>query len=105
MHRAAWPSVTELPEGGDPAVLSAVADALAAVRKVKSEAKVGMRAEVTALTLTGPAASHDLVRAGEADLRAAGRITGELRLAEGPEGSETVGSDAVLIPVEKPKTP
>ena len=105
IHRASWPTVLELPAGGDPEVLTAVAGALAAVRKVKSEAKVGMRAEVTALTLTGPAASHDLVRAGEADLRAAGRITGELRLAEGPEGSETVGSDAVLIPVEKPKTP
>ena len=63
-----------------------------------------MRAEVTALTLTGPRHPR-LVRAGEADLRAAGRITGELRLAEGPEGAETVGSDAVLIPVEKPKTP
>ncbi|MCA0336138.1 MAG: valine--tRNA ligase [Actinobacteria bacterium] len=104
VHRAAWPSVTELPEGGDPAVLSAVADALAAVRKVKSEAKVGMRAEVKALTLSLPEAHRDLVGLGEDDLRAAGRITGELTFATG-EGTETVGRDADLIPVEKTPRP
>ena len=104
VHRAAWPSVTELPEGGDPAVLSAVADALAAVRKVKSEAKVGMRAEVKALTLSLPEAHRELVALGEDDLRAAGRITGELTFATG-EGTETVGRDADLIPVEKTPRP
>ncbi|HQY95796.1 MAG TPA: valine--tRNA ligase, partial [Phycicoccus sp.] len=45
IHRASWPTADELPAGGDPAVVTAVGEALAAVRKVKSEAKVGMRAE------------------------------------------------------------
>ena len=41
---------------------------------------------------------------GEDDLRAAGRITGELTFATG-EGTETVGRDADLIPVEKSPRP
>ncbi len=50
------------------------------VRKAKSEAKVGMRAEVPTATLVGPAAVLEHVRTGEADLRAAGRLTDDPRL-------------------------
>ncbi|MBD3784115.1 MAG: valine--tRNA ligase, partial [Micrococcales bacterium] len=50
VHRAPWPTVEEVPAGGDPAVLAAVGAALAVVRKAKSEAKVGMRAEVPTAT-------------------------------------------------------
>jgi valyl-tRNA synthetase len=99
IHRASWPSTAELPGAGDPEVLDAVAGALAAIRKVKSEAKVGMRAEVTRVTLTGPAGSHELMRAGEADLRAAGRITGDLAIAVADEMGAV---DAELVPVPKP---
>ncbi|HEX6918118.1 MAG TPA: class I tRNA ligase family protein, partial [Phycicoccus sp.] len=99
VHRAAWPSVDELPGGGDPAVLSAVGAALAVVRKAKSEAKVGMRAEVPSATLVGPAALLDHVRTGEADLRAAGRLTGTLDYAE---GEEVAARDVELVPVAKP---
>ena len=59
-----------------------------------------MRAEVPSIVLAGPAAWCDRVRAAEADLRAAGRITGTLDYAEA-ETPEV--RDAVLIPVEKPK--
>ncbi len=59
---------------GDPAVLPAVGAALAAVRKVKSEAKVGMRAGITSMTLALPEALTAAVQVAEADLRAAGRI-------------------------------
>ena len=99
VHRAAWPSVDELPDGGDAAVLSAVGAALAVVRKAKSEAKVGMRAEVPSATLVGPAALLDHVRTGEADLRAAGRLTGTLDYAE---GEEVAARDVELVPVAKP---
>jgi valyl-tRNA synthetase len=77
VHRQPWPDPQEaLPAGmpGDPAVLPAVGAALAAVRKVKSEAKVGMRAGITSMTLALPEALTTAVRAAEADLRAAGRI-------------------------------
>jgi len=102
VHRAAWPTTDELTagEGGDPAVLGAVGEALAGVRKAKSEAKVGMRAEVASLVLAGPAQWVTRVQQAEADLRAAGRITATPTYAEA-ETPEV--RDAELIPVEKPK--
>ena len=99
VHRAAWPTVDEVPAGGDAALLTAVGSALAAVRKAKSEAKVGMRAEVPSMTLVGPDAALAHVRAAEADLRAAGKLTGILDFAAGDE----VGArDIELVPVAKP---
>jgi valyl-tRNA synthetase len=97
VHRQSWPTRDELPSGGDPTLLSSVGAALAGVRKVKSEAKVGMRAEVRTMTLVAPAASVAHVQAAESDLRASGRIS-EMTYAEG----ETVEvRDAELVPVDK----
>ena len=79
VHRASWPVPDECgPATGEPAALQVVGEALAGIRKAKSDAKLGMRAEVTALTLAAPADLQALVRASEADLRAAGKLTGEL---------------------------
>ena len=93
------PRSTRLPAGGDPALLTAVGEALAAVRKAKSEAKVGMRAEVPSMTLVGPDAALAHVRAAEGDLRAAGRLTGILELVT---GDEIAARDVELVPVAKP---
>ena len=99
VHRAAWPTVDEVPFGGDAHALAAVGAALAVIRKAKSEAKVGMRAEVPSMTLVGPDAALAHVRSAEADLRAAGRLTGSLDYAEGDE----VGArDIELVAVAKP---
>ncbi|HET7398288.1 MAG TPA: valine--tRNA ligase [Intrasporangium sp.] len=97
VHRRQWPSRSELPTGGDARVLGAVGEALAGVRKVKSEAKVGMRAEVRSMTLAGPEPLLAAVRAAEDDLRASGRIT-DLAYAVG-EILEV--RDAELVPAEK----
>jgi valyl-tRNA synthetase len=86
VHRASWPAVDELPGGGEPAVLTATAEALRQIRKAKSEAKVSMRAPVAQTVISGGAVAH-LGRA-ESDLRAAGTIT-ELVLREA-EGDLTV---------------
>ena len=99
VHRTSWPLAEDVPTGGDPAVLAAVAAALAVVRKAKSEAKVGMRAEVPTVTLVGPSDVLGHVRTGEADLRAAGRLTGTLDLAE---GEEVAARDVELVPVARP---
>ena len=104
IHRSSWPAAQALPAGGDPAIVTAVAEALAAVRKIKSEAKVGMRAEVTSLTLTGPASTLEGVTAAESDLRAAGRITGSITYAAS-EAGPVAASDAEIVPVEKPPAP
>ncbi len=101
VHLATWPSRDELAAGrdGDPELLVAVGEALAAIRKAKSEAKLGMRAEVARVTVVGPVRALDDVRAAEADLRAAGRITGTVGYAEG----DSVGAhDVELIAVAKP---
>lgn len=102
VHRAPWPMTADAAagEGGDQALLAAVGEALAGVRKSKSEAKVGMRAEVASIVLAGPGEWTERVRLAESDLRAAGRITGSVDYAE----AETPDvRDAELIPVEKPK--
>ena len=96
VHRATWPNAEELALGqpGDPAVLSTVGAALGAVRKAKSEAKVGMRTEVAKIVIGGSDAVIAQVRAGEGDLRAAGRISGDLMYAA---GDDLAVSDVELV--------
>lgn len=83
VHRAEWPAVRAAE--GDPAVLTVASEVLRQVRKAKSEAKLSMRAEVSRLTVSGPAA---LVRLAQDDLCGAGNVE-EFVLTEGPELSVT----------------
>ncbi|WP_068397922.1 valine--tRNA ligase [Kribbia dieselivorans] len=101
VHRAPWPTVAEVtPETvGDPAVLTAVSEALSQVRKAKSDAKVGMKSEITSTTLVGPPAQVALVKLGEGDLRAAGRLTGTIEFAD---GDSMALRDTELVPFVKP---
>ena len=71
---------------------------LAAIRKAKSEAKVGMRTEVEALIVSGPDATLGQVRAAEGDLHAAGRVTGSITYAEAPEFAVTQVRPIPLAP-------
>ncbi|MEO3938474.1 valine--tRNA ligase [Dermatophilaceae bacterium Soc4.6] len=101
VHRASWPTRAELCGGaeGDAAVLTAVGEALAGVRKAKSEAKVGMRAEISSMVLAGPEATLDRVRAAASDLAAAGHITALTYAA-----ADTLEvRDATIVPPE-PRT-
>jgi valyl-tRNA synthetase len=109
VHRAPWPVAAPLRAAagdGDPAVVGAAGAALAALRKVKSEAKVSMRTEITAVRLEVPAALVAGVRVALDDVRAAGRVTGTLELVETPDSPEAavVARDAELLPPE-PKQP
>jgi valyl-tRNA synthetase len=97
VHRSLWPTATELPTGGDPAVLEVAAAALAAVRKAKSEAQQSMRADVESATVTAPAEQVPLVEAARGDLVDAGRIA-SLSVVPG-EGELTV--DVVLAPPQE----
>ena len=89
VHRAQWPTVTELPTGGDVAIVDDVAAALSAVRRAKSEAKVSMKAEVAQVDITAPEAALARMRLAAADLAAAGRIA-QIDYREGPELSVDV---------------
>jgi valyl-tRNA synthetase len=95
VHRAAWPVAAELPSGGDPAVVSAAAEALAGVRKAKSDAKQSMRADVETATVIAPAEQVALVEAARADLVDAGRIATLSVVA----GSGPLTVQVVLAPV------
>lgn len=72
VHRATWPTVAG--SDGDPALLDPVCEALALVRRVKTEAKVSQRAEVSRAVVTAPAALHAALLAGRDDLCEAGSI-------------------------------
>ncbi|MEG9248497.1 valine--tRNA ligase [Arthrobacter sp. Soc17.1.1.1] len=98
VHRAAWPSagsLAGLPGTADAGVLTTVALALGGIRKAKSEAKVKQRTEVETAVVTAPAAQVDQLRAGVADLLAAGNAK-DLRFAEG-DGPLAV-SEVELVP-------
>jgi valyl-tRNA synthetase len=80
VHVAEWPAADELTPGGDPSVLTATAGVLRQVRRVKSEAKVSMRAEIDRAVVRGAGVGH----VATADLSAAGRIA-DLVLEAVPE--------------------
>jgi valyl-tRNA synthetase len=101
IHQASWPTTDELGEAtsADAAVLSAVGEALTGIRKAKSDAKVGMRAEISSMTLVGSQAQLDRVRTAEGDLRSAGRIRQLAYAVEEPSVALTV-TQATIVPPE-----
>jgi valyl-tRNA synthetase len=81
VHLSAWP--TELPEsfsqgqpvsGGDVAVYNSAVELLAAIRRVKSEAKASPRTPVERVTFSGPDGQVRALRLVEDDLRAAQNV-------------------------------
>ena len=76
IHHAAWPTVDEIPaDGGNPALLADLAEALIGIRGAKSQAKVSMKTEATRAVFSGPEDVLNRLFAAEDDLRAVGRIT------------------------------
>ena len=95
IHRAGWPTASEVAGEGDPALLTDVSAVLVAIRGAKSQAKVSMRTEVAAARFSGPPEALAHLRAVESDLRAVGRITGEVTWTE-TDGPVTV--EVTLVP-------
>jgi valyl-tRNA synthetase len=98
VHRAAWPESGPLraaAAGADPAMLRVVGEALAGLRRAKTEAKVSQKAEISGARVTAPAAVLALVEAAAADLRAAGRVAD---LVLEPDGDRLVVGDVDLAP-------
>jgi valyl-tRNA synthetase len=97
VHRAPWPTVDELPAGGDPTVLAVAAEVLGALRKTKTEAKRSMKTVITTATVTDTPERLAAARLVEADLRDAGNVT-DLTFTEGPALAVT----AELEPAPEP---
>ena len=94
IHRHPWPTADEVRAGdADPATVDAVSAALAGLRGVKSTAKVSMRTELTSATVTGPEAAVRLAEQAAEDLRAAGKIVGELTFTGTDDLELTVTAD------------
>ena len=72
VHTADWPRPLGI--DGDPAVLTAVGEALIGIRRAKTEAKASQKTPVTRMTIAAPAASVALLEVAEGDLKAVGRI-------------------------------
>ncbi len=116
VHHASWPESAPLRQaaaGASPAsvaggaslleaaMLSAAGTALAALRKIKSEAKVSQRTEIASVELLVPEAQVAWVRATERDLRAAGRVR-DLTITSVPDGDGAVITTrgGELVPAE-----
>ena len=82
IHRTRWPEIEEIVVSGDSALLSDVSAALIQIRGAKSQASVSMKTEISLAKFYGPAHALAHLQAVEADLRAVGRITGEISWVE-----------------------
>ena len=90
IHRAPWPTVTELGSAAatDPVALDAVAAALVGIRGAKSTAKVSMRAELSRVEIRGPQALVVAAELAADDLRRTGKIVGDLVFTAEDDASE-----------------
>lgn len=83
VHRAAWPAsdlYREAASGADESVLVWAGRALAALRKIKSEAKVSMKTPILSATLALDKSAIAQVEAASADVYEAGKVTGTVTL-------------------------
>jgi valyl-tRNA synthetase len=82
IHRTSWPVVEEVVVSGDPALLSDVSAALIQIRGAKSQASVSMKTEISLAKFYGTADVLAHLQSVESDLRAVGRISGEVSWVE-----------------------
>ena len=85
IHLAPWPSLDEITSTGDGSMIDTVAQALERLRGVKSQAKVSMKAGLTAVAITAPVDMIDQLKACQDDLRAVAGIQGDIIWQTGAE--------------------
>ena len=78
IHQANWPVMEEIGALGDPALLSDVSVALIQIRGAKSQASVSMKTEISLAKFYGTVDALTHLQSVESDLRAVGRISGDL---------------------------
>jgi valyl-tRNA synthetase len=85
VHRASWPTVTELPTQAEPTgLLAAVGQALIGIRGAKTAAKASQKTPVTHAVVAAPAETRALIERAAVDLAAVGRIE-NLSFTDGAE--------------------
>ncbi len=83
VHLSRWPVPEEIPAGGDPVVLADVSEVLMGIRGAKSTAKVSMKTEASAVVVAGPQETLSRLAPVLGDLRAVGRVVGDIDLVDG----------------------
>ena len=101
IHHAPWPT-TQSTVQGDPATLGIVGEVLASLRGVKSEAQVSMKTPLVDVTFAGPSGYLGVVRAVEGDLRAVGRVQGDIGYLE--DGAFAITAKVAEVPPVVPPT-
>ena len=98
VHRAAWPDADayeSIAADASASILDNAGAALAALRKVKSEARVSMKTPILSVTLKAMPQGVRDIEAAFGDVLQAGKVTGEARLAElGDEDIAAAGIEA-----------
>ena len=96
VHKSVWPKVSEVSvDGASSEVNESVSLVLSHIRKVKSDAQVSMKAEISLAEITAPSNVLSLVKLAETDVLTAGRI----QKANWIEGSE-ISVSATIAPTE-----
>jgi valyl-tRNA synthetase len=95
IHRTRWPTAEEVVVSEDPGLLGDVSAALVQIRGAKTQARVSMKTEISLAKFYGQARALAHLQAVEPDLRAVGRITGDVSWIEtdGP-----ISVDVTLVP-------
>ena len=101
IHLAPWPSVEEIsvPESISSQILEDVSAVLSEVRKAKTVAKVGMRARIARVEISGPPSALSRVDLAAHDLKDAGAIE-QLNLHENPNAT-TLSVEVELAPLQE----
>lgn len=87
IHRASWPTTSELLDGldqGNQGLLELASISVSGVRKAKTDAKASMKAAVESAVIQAPSAVLSSLRLLESDLKSVGKIS-NLSYAEGEE--------------------
>ena len=98
IHRASWPTAADIgtPEA-DADLMPTAATVLAGIRGAKSTAKVGQKTEVTRVEVSAGQKGLDLLALAIDDVRAAGRVTGDV-VTTTSEGIEIAVSATLDLP-------
>ena len=82
IHQTRWPVAEEVVVSEDPGLLSDVSAALIQIRGAKTQARVSMKTEISLAKFYGTAGALTHLQAVEPDLRAVGRIAGDVSWIE-----------------------
>ncbi len=102
VHRAEWPAAAPLREasaGADAALVARAGEALAALRKVKSEAKTSQKTPILSVALAVAPEAEASVEAVRADLIEAAKVTGPMTLAVAEPRAGDDGEPAPAVAV------